>query len=51
MIDAGGVGVVVDVAVAAVLAAVADVAVVDANVFVLAAIVHEMYATSAPSIG
>ena len=47
VIDAGGVGVAVDVAVAAVLAAVADV-VVDANVSVLAARVHEMCATSAP---
>ena len=49
VIDAGGVGVVVDVAVAAVLAAVADVAVVDANVSVLAAPVHEMSATIAPT--
>ena len=40
---------VVVVAVAAVLAAVADVAVVDANVSVLAALVHEMCATSAPT--
>ena len=50
VIDAGGVGVVVDVAVAAVLAAVDDVAVVDANVSVLAALVTTVFLTSLVSV-